>query len=93
MDERRAFFKGFLLASGLAVIFMAGRVSAAPGDATVDDMTRAVENLTREVSDMGDDLDTIRRDGIPVQVENRFAKEFEVRVGNKLGSDFEVKQK
>lgn len=79
MDERRAFLKGFLLATGLAVIFMAGRVSAAPGDIAVDDMSRAVEKLTSEVSDMGDDLDTIRRDGIPVRVENKFGTELEVR--------------
>jgi outer membrane murein-binding lipoprotein Lpp len=76
MDERRAFFKGFLLATGLAVIFVAGRVSASPGTETVDDMTRAVDKLTSEVSDMGDDLRQIRRDGLTV--EQKFGSEWKV---------------
>lgn len=78
MCENKAFLKGFLFASGLAVIFMAGRVSAAPESAAVDDVSRAVESLTREVSDMGDDLDSIRRDGI--KVEQKYGSEWAVKV-------------
>lgn len=78
MNDHKAFLKGFLLASGLAAIFMAGRVSAAPETAAVDDVSRAVENLTREVSDMGDDLDSIRRDGI--KVEQKYGSEWSVKV-------------
>ncbi|MFM9872444.1 MAG: hypothetical protein ACKVQS_03140 [Fimbriimonadaceae bacterium] len=92
MDERRAFLKGFLLAAGLAVIFMAGRVSASPGESAVDDISRSVEKLTSEVSDIGDDLRQIRSNGIPVQIEKKFGSDFDVRVENKFGTEFKVKQ-
>lgn len=39
MNEQKAFWKGFVLASGLAIVFMAGRVSAAPEKETVDDVS------------------------------------------------------
>lgn len=78
MNEQKAFWKGFVLASGLAIVFMAGRVSAAPEKETVDDVSRAIENMTREVDGIGDSLSSIKSDishvrsyGIPVQVENK----------------------
>ncbi|QYK52168.1 MAG: hypothetical protein KF824_07840 [Fimbriimonadaceae bacterium] len=78
MNEQKAFWKGFIVASSLAVVFVAGRVSAAPEKEVVDDVSRAIENMTREVDGIGNSLGSIKSDisyvrsyGIPVQVENK----------------------
>lgn len=78
MNEQRAFWKGFLMATGLAIVFVAGQVTAAPEIRAVDDVSRAVESLTREVDGIGDSLSSIKSDishvrsyGIPIQVENK----------------------
>ena len=69
MNEQRAFWKGFLLAAGLAVVFYAGRLTADPVRAveTLDDTSRAVEKVASEIDDLNRTLEGIERNGISVR--------------------------
>lgn len=86
MNDQASFIKGFLLAAGLAVVFAAGRASAAPEAKVVDDVSRSLDSLTTEVS-------RIRRDGVPIQLENKFGKDLKIQVENTWNDQFEVIQK
>ncbi|MCB0826633.1 MAG: hypothetical protein KDC26_10620 [Armatimonadetes bacterium] len=68
MNEQRAFWKGFALAGGLAIVFFAGRVSAGPlPSATVlDDTSRELGNIRSELRDLRSEISSIRRDGIKI---------------------------
>lgn len=69
MNDQRAFWKGFLLASGLAVVFWAGRVTADPVGpvGALDDTARAVNEAVREIRGIKDEVARLRSDGLPVK--------------------------
>lgn len=69
MSEQRAFWKGFLLAGGLAVVFYAGRLTADPVGAveTLDDTSRAVEKVASEIDELNRTLEGIERNGLSIR--------------------------
>lgn len=83
MNEQRAFWKGFLLAGGLAVVFIAGRVSAGPVPTpkVLDDTASAVKDVASKVGDVtsklstiadkvqnvADSVDKLNRDGVQIK--------------------------
>lgn len=74
MENARSFWKGFLLAAGLGVVFVAGRVSAGPEMPVLDvaDEVRSLrselQSINRTLGEAEDELENIRRSGIDVRV-------------------------
>ena len=61
MNEQKAFWKGFGIATGLAVVFLAGRATAGPVETlkTLDDTSRELSKITSELSDIESEIGDI----------------------------------
>lgn len=76
MNERNSFWKGFLLAGGLSIVFWAGRVTAGPipSPTVLDDTSRAIEKCAEKLDRIADRADklassveSIKSDGVQVR--------------------------
>ncbi len=71
MNDARSFWKGFGLATGMALVFFVGRVSADPVSSVprLEDYSRTLDKMASQLEKVASAVDNMNRSGVKVDGE------------------------